>query len=240
MSSSDPLRFENPLYTIAEAARIVDVPPSTLTTWAKGYVRRFPGRPDVSGDPIITYRPPSAPREPSIPFVGLAEALVLAAVRRSGVPLQRIRPAIAALERQLGVAHALASERLFTDGAEVLFDYGESRADSLEGQLVLNLVVVRSGQRVFTDVISSYLRKIEYAPDGYAELIHLPAYRTAEVVADPSRSFGAPVLERGGARIEDILERFWTGESIRGLSLEFGAPEPQLEDVIRVASRRAA
>lgn len=31
-------------------------------------------------------------REPSIPFVGLSEALVLAAVRKSGVPMQRIRP----------------------------------------------------------------------------------------------------------------------------------------------------
>ena len=30
------LRFEVPLYTPAEAAHAVDVPPSTFATWAKG------------------------------------------------------------------------------------------------------------------------------------------------------------------------------------------------------------
>ena len=34
VTSSDPLRFTTPLYTVAEAARIVDVPASTLATWA--------------------------------------------------------------------------------------------------------------------------------------------------------------------------------------------------------------
>ncbi len=114
------LRFEIPLYTIAEAARIVDVPASTLTTWAQGYVRRFPDRPDVVGDPIVTYLEPNGPRRPSIPFVGLTEVTVLAAVRRSGVPMQRIRPALRALETGLSLEHALASKSLYTDGRTVV------------------------------------------------------------------------------------------------------------------------
>lgn len=39
------------------------------------------------------------------------------------MPLQRIRPALDALDREFGVAHALASRRLYTDGAEVLYDH---------------------------------------------------------------------------------------------------------------------
>lgn len=34
--NTDRLRFDIPLYTIREAARIVDVPVSTLATWAQG------------------------------------------------------------------------------------------------------------------------------------------------------------------------------------------------------------
>ena len=51
---TDRLRFDVALYTVADAARIVDVHPSTLATWAKGY-RRNPrdGRP-VVGPRIIT------------------------------------------------------------------------------------------------------------------------------------------------------------------------------------------
>jgi uncharacterized protein (DUF433 family) len=235
----DRLRFETPLYTLADAARIVDVPASTLATWAKGYVRRFPGRPDVSGAPVITFESPTRHRAPSIPFVGLAEAHVLAAIRKSGVPMQRIRPALTQLQDELGVDHALASWKLYTDGAELLFDYGR-RHDSAEGPLISDLVVVRNGQRVFVDVIREYLQRIQYGADGYPELIRVPGYRHAEVVVDPTRAFGAPIFERGGARVEDVLERFWADESMDELADEFGVPVDQLEDVLRVASRRAA
>jgi uncharacterized protein (DUF433 family) len=100
--------------------------------------------------------------------------------------------------------------------------------------------VVRNGQRVFVDVISEYLRRIQYGADGYPELIRVPTYRHADVVVDPKRAFGAPIFERGGARVEDVLERFWADESMDELADEFGVPADQLEDVLRVASRRAA
>lgn len=237
---TDRLRFETPLYTVADAARIVGVHPSTLSTWAKGYVRHFPGRPDVHGGPVITFEPPNSHGEPSIPFIGLAEALVLAAVRRSGVPMQRIRPALVQLQKEIGVEHALASRKLFTDGAELLFDYGEREHDTIEGRSAQDLVVIRNGQRVFVDVISEYLQRIQYGSDGYPELIRVPTYRHAHVVVDPRRAFGAPIFERGGARIEDVLERFWADESMDELAEEFGVPADELEDVLRVASRRAA
>jgi uncharacterized protein (DUF433 family) len=233
-------QFSEPLYTIAEAARIVDVPASTLATWAQGYIRRFAGRPDVIGNPIVTYIQPHRRGDPSIPFVGLAEAMVLAAVRQSGVPMQRIRPAIEALQRELGVDHALASRKLYTDGAELLFDYAASASDRDDRQLVGALVVVRSGQRVFVEVIDEYLRRIEYGPDGYARLIRVPAYATADVLAYPTMSFGAPVFASSGARVDDALQLFWAGEALETVAREFGVPIEQVEDVIRVASRRAA
>ena len=62
----------------------------------------------------------------------------------------------------------------------------------------------------------------------------------AEVVVDPHRAFGSPIFQRGGARVDDVLERFWAGDSIDALTEEFGVPADQLEDVLRAASRRAA
>ena len=240
MTMTDRLRFDVPLYAVADAARIVDVPYSTLASWAKGYVRRPPGRRPVIGAPVIGALVADQPGEPTIPFVGLVEALVLAAVRRCGVPMQRIRPALEALQSEIGVEHALASRALYTDGAELLYDYGESRRGTDEGDRALDLVVVRSGQRVFVEVIRSYLRQITYGDDGYASVISVPAYELAEVVADPSRSFGAPIFEQSGARIDDVLERFWSGETLEDAAEEFGVPVGEFEDVVRVTSRRAA
>jgi len=68
----------------------------------------------------------------------------------------------------------------------------------------------------------------------------VPAYRKAEVVVDPMRSFGAPSFERGAGRVEDVMQRFWAGESLDELADDHGVPPEQLEDVVRVASRRAA
>jgi uncharacterized protein (DUF433 family) len=239
VASNDLFRFTVPLYTVADAARIVGVPASTLSSWAQGYVNRFPDRPDVVGTAIVTHLPPAGQRQPTIPFVGLAEALVLAAVRKSGVPMQRIRPALRQLQTDIGIEHALASRKLYTDGAELLFDYATHRAGS-EEQAIRNLVVVRNGQRVFVDVIEAYLSRIEYAEDGYASLISVPSYEHAKVVADPTRAFGVPIFQSGGVRVDDVLERFWAGDPLDELSEEFGVPADQLEDVLRVASRRAA
>lgn len=191
MTVLDPIRFSLPLYSVVDVAWIVGAPTSTIRTWAKGYTRHFRDRASVSGEPVISQVAAAGHREPSIPFVGLAEALVLAAFRKSGVPMQRIRPALLRLQDEIGLDHALASRKLYTDGAEVLVDFGEQATNP-------------------------------------------------EVVADPTRSFGAPIFERGGARVADVLERFWAGETLIEIAEEFGVPVDQLEDVVRVASRRAA
>ncbi len=230
-----------PLYTVSEAARIVDVPMTALAAWAQsGYVCRLPDRSVVTSDPAVTPVTVAGSGEPSIPFVGLAEALVLAALRRSGVSMQRIRPALRQLQEGLGVGHALASQELRTDGARLLFEYGERHAADERGRLVRNLLAVRHGQWEFIEVVEVYLRCIQYGADGFASVIRVPAYKRAEVVADPTRACGAPIFERGGARVDDVVERFRAGEPLVELSAEFGVPADQIEDALRVASRRAA
>ncbi len=229
-------RFTTPLYNDREAALYLGVPATTFESWAKGYVRSFPGRPPVRGAPVLTRVAAHRRGDATIPFVGLAEGLVLAAIRRSGVALQRIRPALDLLQEEMGLEHALASRRLYTDGAEVLYDFAKTSPDSPAGQGARELVVVRNNQRVFNEVLESYLLRVEFAPDGYARVIHLPRYTGAEVIADPRRSFGQPIFARGGARVEDVLGLFRSGESLSTVSKEFGVPAEHLEDALRVAT----
>jgi uncharacterized protein (DUF433 family) len=239
-SSSALDRFGVPLYTVAEAARYLAVPPSTFRSWTHGSRPHGDGPDDVVGAPVLTAMPPAGRHHPVIPFIGLAEGLVLTAFRQSGVPLQRIRPAVTRLAQEFGLEHVLASQQLFTDGAEVLFDYREGDRDSSGGRPVRELVVVRNGQRVFNDVVDSYLQRVEFDDDGYVRLIRLPAYQVAEVVVDPLRGFGQPVFSRGGARLADALALFDAGDSLDVVAAEFGMPLDQLEDAVRVAARTAA
>ncbi|MBA2415047.1 MAG: DUF433 domain-containing protein [Geodermatophilaceae bacterium] len=232
-----PDRFRAPLYTVTEAARYLSVPKSTFNAWANGYRVPRIGRPALAGEPILTVVDRGkARRGPVIPFIGLAEGLVLTALRRTGVSLQRIRPALDRLDDEFGLAHALASTRLYTDGAEVLFDYAEHDLDSEVSGALRELVVVRSGQRVFTEIVAAYLRCLEFGADGYARLIHLPAYEVADVVVDPARGFGQPIFARGGARVEDALAMFRAGEDLDTVAAEYRVPPAQLEDAVRVAT----
>ena len=175
-----------------------------------------------------------------IPFIGLAEGLVLTAMRSSGVPLQRIRPALQRLQDEFGLAYALASRRLYTDGAEVLFDYAETGSDQVAARAASELVVVRNGQRVFNELVQAYLHRLEVSSDGYARLIHLPAYEVANVVADSAQGFGQPIFANGGARVEDALALFRAGERLDVVAEEYGVPRDELEDAVRIATRRAA
>lgn len=234
-------RFGVPLYSVSEAARYLGVPTSTFATWAHGDVRRpTERRSKVTGDAIVTTLPVRSKGEARVPFVGLAEGLVLAAIRRAGVPLQRIRPALSRLGEEFGLEHVLASKYLYTDGAEVLYDYAEREGDTPEARSARQLVVVRKGQHVFNEVVDDYLHRVQFAPDGYAQLIRLPQYRDAEIVVDPRRGFGQPTFARGGARLEDVIGAFRAGEPLQVVAEEYGVPPRELEDALRVATNLAA
>jgi uncharacterized protein (DUF433 family) len=214
-------RFTKPLYSVTEAAAFVGVPRSTFETWAQGYERRPKGRRPVHGEPLLATVPGKGL---TIPFVGLAEAMVLAAFRETGIPLQRIRPALDRLREEHELHHALASQHLFSDGADVLYDYARAHDDK---QLRL-LTVVRSGQRVFHDVIDQYLTRITYGDDGFAARLILPITDQKLLEVDPHRAFGQPVFIRGGARLVDVRNRIAAGEPDVSVAKDYGVP---LDDI---------
>jgi uncharacterized protein (DUF433 family) len=215
-----------PIFTLRETAGYLAVPKSTIHDWA---------RPAGAKPSLITVFPRRG-AQATVPFIGFAEAYVLSAFRRAGVPLQRIRPAVDALSRAIGLEHALASKRLYTDGAEVLYDYAAKREDDE----LLELVVVRTGQHQFSEIVRDYLQRVTYGGDGWASRVRLPTYQRAEVVVDPRIAFGLPLVVHGGARVEDLVDRFVAGDSVTDIADDFGVPPEEVEDVIRVATRTAA
>lgn len=231
-ASSDHLRFEKPLYTVTEAAAYVGVPRTTFDAWANGYTRRPAGRTVIRGEPLLTTVPSGELR---VPFIGLAEGMVLAAFRATGLPLQRIRPALDRLREEKELEHALASEHLYTDGAEVLYDYARAHGDR---QLRL-LTVVRSGQQVFHDVIERYLERITYR-GGWAAQLVLPTTVEPLLRVDPERAFGQPVFIHGGARLVDVRNRIRAGEQAEAVAEDYGVPLADLRAAVAPTTPAAA
>lgn len=222
--------YEVPLYTLGEAARIVQATSSTVHRWARGYTYRTPDHGiQVAAQPLITTT--GIGRRPVVPFVGLGETYVLNAFRRAGVPMQRIRPALERLTQDMGVAAALASERLKTDGTEILYEYGEH--DPASG--LSELVVIRNGQRVFAEVVQQYLRTITY-DDGWVRRIRLPQFDTVHVQVDPDVNWGQPSLAGSGVRVQDIVSRIRAGEAPGAVAADFDLPMGDVRQLTAAAA----
>lgn len=228
----DDLRFNVPLYTLTDAARYLVLPRSTLETWARGYERRPKGKTVVRAQPIITALPKPEPQSPELPFVGTAEAYVLNAFRRAGVPMQRIRPSIDWLIANVG-PHALASKHLYTDGAEVLWHFAQREgANSSADRVVKHLIVPRSGQYVFKDIVQHYLKQISFDVDKFASSIRLPQFGDANVVLDPYRGYGQPIFNASGVKVEDALGPIRAGETIESVAADYGVPISELHGAL--------
>jgi uncharacterized protein (DUF433 family) len=227
LPQDDP-RVSDGLYTVREAAGFLQLPPSTLQRWAS--------RGGHDGSLVQTL--PVTRGAASMTFVGLSEAYILRALRSTGVPLQRIRPALDRLRTDIGIDYALASGHLFSDGSEILFDYLASDAGD---RVLRSLTVVRSGQTVFVPIVRDYLKQIEWDSSSWPVRLHLKIKR-AQVVVDSERAFGRPILVHGGARIEDLADRWLGGDDLKEIARDYGVPAYECEDAVRAycQTRRAA
>lgn len=234
MSVAGDVRFTVPLYTSTEAAGYLGVPASTFATWVKGYRKDFPDRPTVTGGPLVTGLAPEIRGGPSIPFGGLAEGMFLSALRRAGVPLQQIRPALELVRTRLGVEHALASKRLYVAGAQLLWEVSTTPGVDAEARhTARDLIVLRNGQYVFRQVIEQYLQRITY-DEEYARHLVLPRYEVAELAADPAINFGKPYFAHSGTPLSTVRGMLRAGETIDDVAADFGIP---VDEVTEVAQR---
>ncbi len=224
----DDPRVRDALFTFREAAAYLGVPSSTLSYWTR-HARQPGGRALVSGFE-------AEQGVPSLPFLGLTEAYVLAAFRAAGVPVRRIAPALERLKADVGLDYALASRHLYTDGVEVLFDY----AIQVGEDAARTLAEPRSGQIVLRPIVTQYLRRIQWDAQQWPVRLHLPGFSVADVVVDVRRAYGRPLLVHGDARVEDLVGRWRGGDTLAEIAIDFGVPPEEVEDAVRVGTKTRA
>jgi uncharacterized protein (DUF433 family) len=223
-----------PIYHKTEAAHIIDVPGTTFRNWSMGYAfKRLDGS-EVTSAPIVTTLEPLTSHGVSVPFVGLAEAYIVSAFTKAGLPMQRIRPAVLWLQDHIGLPQALASKQLQTDGAEVLWDFGRNSKDPADLDIVDGLVVVRSGQQVFRPVVRDFLTRVTYE-NGWTRTIRLPQYHNVDVIVDPWLNGGKPTVAERGIRVVDIVNRLKAQEPAKDVAYDYAMTVREVEAIRRAA-----
>jgi uncharacterized protein (DUF433 family) len=214
-----------PLYSQSEASRIIGLPQATFSRWATGYTTTSGNRKPA----FITVSKPG--RGYTVPFVGLAEAWLVRAFSRAGVPVSRIRPALEQLRAQIGLEHALASDRIKTDGADILWDLRQTDSAFDDNRLV----VARNGQAVFGEVVREHLKQVDYR-DGWVSQLRVPRADGAALTIDPHINFGQPTLTEYGVRVDDILDRVAAGDPIDEVALDFHVPPETVSNLVLAAA----
>ena len=206
---TDDYRFTRPLYTAAQAARYVGMPRSTFHAWARGYTTNS----ENAKKPVITSVDEVESGE-AIPFIGLVEATVIQAFRQTHLPMQRIRRALEILAHTGELDHALASNKLYSDGASILFDHAGPNDPTKM------MVTVIDGQRVFHETIQHYLKRIEFG-DTWAKALVLPVTPEPLLRVVPDKGMGQPLFIRGNAPLASVTDRLKAGESVQSVARDF-------------------
>lgn len=214
-----------PMYTAAEVARWARTTPQTARRWISGYSYRS-GQMERWSPPVAR----RAPDEPFLTFENVIEIAAVAALRRAGLSMQRIRADVDFARRELGIGRPLLSERFRTDGRELFL------RDAATHPHWTNLS--RSGQ-VAWSYLEEVLREVDYAEDLLARR-WWPVGRDEGVVVDPLVNFGRPVVAIVGVRTETLLDRWVAGVTLEELAGEYGVTPGAIERAVRFENKAGA
>ncbi|HZX02420.1 hypothetical protein [Kribbella sp.] len=211
----DP-RFDLPLYTRAEVALHLGLPATTLGDWLRSGALEA-GR-GGRGEPTIT-------------FAGLVETHMLRHLRRTGLSLHAIGEAAVALRSRAGRRYPLAWSGLAHDGRDLLVEIAaEGREPGWER--------IRDSQGGFPGVLRRGSAAIGWSDDGYAGTLRLVIYSDVDVIVDPERAHGRPLID--DVPVDDVIDEIRAGTPYRDITAKFHLEDFELEALIRPHLRPTA
>lgn len=215
-------RFTDGLLTPTETSSYLQIPKSTLDSWLKGR---------AAGAPLVHRVEPVGPRQPSVPFVAVAEAYVLRSLRDLGLRMSEIREAAEAVRDAFDTPYGLVSKRIATDGVDIFVEHGLG-----------DLRRARDGQAPIHEVVAEYLRYLSWeAGDEFPSSLQLRQYpSTVPVVIDPRFGHGLPVVEANRVPVKAVTDLWEAGESVEDIAYEYEMEPEQVDALCRAVVRLAA
>jgi uncharacterized protein (DUF433 family) len=175
------------LYTVPEAARLTRISTGKIRRWIKGYDFRS-GESVRHSDAVWQGEIAPLDNKISLSFRDLLELRFVDAFIRAGVSWRTMRRAHAKAQVELHTTHPFCSNRIATDGKNILLRQGEEDSD----EALVNLV---TNQPEFRRIVQNFLKELEFSGD---DIIWYPLGRERQIVLDPKRNFGQPTVTKSG------------------------------------------
>jgi uncharacterized protein (DUF433 family) len=166
------------LYSVPFAAKLTGVSEAKIRRWLFGSSRRKP-----------LLQPEFADEQAKVlSFLDLIEVMLVSAFRDRGVSFHHIRKVAEKATAELNTVHPFAHKKFITDGRRIFVEELQGDAKQLSDFL--------RDQREFRELVEQTLHKgVEFDVSDIA-MRWRPNPRLPNIVVDPARSFGQPIIDR--------------------------------------------
>lgn len=203
------------IYTLPDVAAILGLPQAKVRRWLQEYWHAHFGKTDQ-----ISFSDGTG-RELVTNFYTLIEFFTFYQLRAEGVSAQRIVKAHKVLEDVLKTAYPFATSSILTDGKGVLFT----------GEIGNIIQADETLQITIKEVLAPFCKKIEFDHNALAKSF-FPLGRDHDVLVDPHRQFGQPVVRGTNILTETIFNLHRGGESADFIARIYDLTPRQVQDAI--------
>lgn len=185
------------IYSIPEAAKLTQVPNNTIYRWIRGY--KYYSEDEMrSINPLWERDIPEIDGENAVSFLDLLEIRFINAFRKAGVSWKFIREAALKAQEIFKTTHPFTTQKFRTDGKHIFSSFLEDNKG-----LTLDL---NNANYAMEKIIEPLLYKgIEFESNQMARWY---PYKDKEIVIDPQRAFGRPILNESGIATDIIYAAF--------------------------------
>ena len=223
-----------PRYTLAQAARFINISATTLRSWVRGrnYHRK-------DGE-IARFDPLLQVDSERLSFSHLVQVHILRSLRREeDIRMSRLRDAMNWAKKTYHIERLLLSEQLRTAPGEVLLDrYGELINSGRSGQIAIRHALEAHLKRVDWDAEGP----IQFFP-GMISIFASPPQQEVPrlILIDPTISLGKPVLaSRPALRVSAIVDRVNAGEDEDAIARDYCIERREVDAAIDYEEATAA
>jgi uncharacterized protein (DUF433 family) len=195
-------RLTVPSYRVFDAARYARTTSQTIRNW------------EHTREAIVSKRDEGE----GLSYLQLIEVGVVAAMRKRGVTLRRIKDAREYLCAKFKHDYPFAHYRFKTDGKKLVMDYDQIVQSDKNKLLELN----ENGQLAWTPILAALLHEFEYEADIDTVLRWRVAGADNPIIIDPRIAFGAPHVN--GIATWVLRERWKSGESLADIAEDYDLP----------------
>ena len=203
------------IYNVSEAARLTRIPTGKIRRWIRGYTFRHGASVRRSEAVWQTDMKPIDDKL-ALSFRDLLELRFVDALIKVGVSWKTMRRAHANAQEELRTTHPFCSQRIATDGKNILLQQAKEDSDAA----LLNLV---TNQREFSRIVHDFLKELEFAGD---EIVWWPLGKNRQIIVDPRRNFGQPTVAKSGVPAQ-ILARSVRANSSEELVARWYEVQPE-------------